>query len=89
MHPFLMMAVGHIIVVAVLAFFVLFAAGKADGFVKLLGNVLGWLLLILAVLMIVATVAAPFMGWHKGGDWHHPMWGPSDHATTMQPPAKH
>ena len=50
MHFFALAAVLHTIIVAVVAFFVLFAASKADGFVRLVGNVLGWILLIVAVL---------------------------------------
>jgi antibiotic biosynthesis monooxygenase (ABM) superfamily enzyme len=64
MHPFLFMTIHHALVVAIVAFFVLFAASKADGFVKLLGNVLGYLLLICAVLLVVWVFVAPVMGWH-------------------------
>ena len=64
MHPFLFGVFHHALVVVVVAFFVLFAASKADGFVKLLGNVLGYLLLLLAVLLVVWLFAAPLFGWH-------------------------
>jgi hypothetical protein len=50
-----------IIVLAVVAFFVLFAASKAGGFVKLLGNVLGYLFLIGVALLIAAVVTAPLV----------------------------
>ena len=56
MHMFMFAWVGHTLIVAVLAFFILFAASKSDGFVRLLGNVLGWLLLIAAVLGLVAGI---------------------------------
>ncbi len=53
MHFFAVAAVLHTLIVAVLAFFILFAASKADGFVRLLGNILGWILLIAALLGLV------------------------------------
>jgi hypothetical protein len=56
MHLFVFAWVGHTLIVAVLAFFVLFAASKSDGFVRLLGNVLGWILLIAAVLGLVVGI---------------------------------
>jgi hypothetical protein len=48
--------------IAVLAFFVLFAAQKADGLIRMLGRILGVWLLILAVLAAAAAVTAPMMG---------------------------
>ena len=85
MHPFMFVAIHHAVIVAIVSFFVLFAASKADGFVKLFGNVLGYLLLIVAVLLIVWTIVAPMMGWH---DYmmHHDMMHPWDHGTTQQGP---
>jgi hypothetical protein len=90
MYPFFFYgAVHHLILVAVLAFFVLFAASKADGFVKILGNVLGYLLLIAAVLCLLGAATAPMFGgrpfgmtslgtMHPGMEqgWGHHMWGP-------------
>lgn len=75
MHPFLFMAIHHALLVAVLSFFILFAASKADGFVQILGKVLGYLLLLAAVLLIVWSVAAPMMGWHDFM-MHHDMMHP-------------
>jgi hypothetical protein len=49
-------------IIAVLAFFVLFAAEKADGLIKIFGRVLGVWLLILAVLAAAGAAAAPMMG---------------------------
>jgi hypothetical protein len=83
MHAFFLMgAVLHTIIVAVVAFFVLFAASKADGFVRLLGYVLGWILLLGAAaglafgIYCVATGQHPpfgpdrdHHGWMMG--WHH------------------
>jgi len=56
MHMILFGGAVHVIALAVLAFFVLFAASKASGFVKMLGNVLGYLLLVLAVLVLMCRV---------------------------------
>lgn len=52
----------HVTLVLILAFFVLFAAGKADGFAKLLGTVLGWWLIIVAVLLVVGCIVASMNG---------------------------
>ena len=66
-----MMFVGialHATVLAVLAFFVLFAASKADGFVKLLGMILGaWLLL----LMVGAIAIGAWHCLHPDADRDH------------------
>lgn len=87
MH-FLAGAILHATALAVLGFFVLFAAGKAGGIVKLVGTVLGWWLWILAVLAIVCALVCPGMGdksgWMKGGEgWMH---GP-DAAAPAKPEA--
>ncbi len=74
-----------VLALLVVAFFVLFAASKASGFVKIFGSVLGYLLLVLAVLAIVARFAMPFAGermcgtagmphqhpWMMGHSWCH------------------
>lgn len=76
MHFFAIAALLHTLIVAIIAFFVLFAASKADGFVRLLGNVLGWILLIVAVLGLlfgifhVVTGKGPMM---DGGHWMMPF----------------
>jgi hypothetical protein len=63
MHSMMLVGVVlHVTLFLTLAFFVLFAAQKADGLVKLLGNVIGVWLLILAVLVIVGCVTAPMFG---------------------------
>ncbi len=90
MHPFFFIgAIHHAVLLAVLAFFVLFAASKADGFVKLLGNVLGYLLLICIVLWIVAIIVGPMLGIHPFGmmGFHdmHPGMGPHWTHPPMQP----
>lgn len=91
MHPILFFAVHHAIVLAIVAFFVLFAASKAAGFVKLLGNILGYLLLVVAVLWIVCAATAPLFGGHPFGlsvmERMHPGMGPAwDHAPPPPPP---
>ena len=63
MHPMLIMGVLlHATLFAVLAFFVLFAAQKAEGLVKLLGNVVGVWLLVLAIVAVLACATAPMFG---------------------------
>lgn len=57
----------------VLAFFILFAASKADGLVALLGRVLGLWVILLAVLHIVGFFAPGLVGM-KGGDMMHGRW---------------
>ena len=91
MHMHLIVgAVLHATAVAVLGFFVLFAAGKASGVVKLVGTLLGWWLWILAVLAIVCALVCPNMG-DKAMPWmghlgmHGPAGSPPD---AMAAPAK-
>jgi hypothetical protein len=70
-------AVMHATIAGVLGFFVLFAASKASGVVKLVGTLLGWWLWILALLSIVCVFVCPMMGdklgekWGMHGDWMH------------------
>ena len=74
MHLDMMMllhAVLHATVVAVIGFFVLFAAGRADGIVKLVGMLLGWWIWIVAVGLIVCAVVCP----GKGPGWMHDRMG--------------
>jgi hypothetical protein len=78
--PFMIMgALLHLTVLGVIAFFILFAASKAEGFVALLGRLLGYWILLLALAGLVfgvfhAVTGKPVMGggWmmhHRG--WHH------------------
>jgi len=80
MHFFAVAAVLHTLVIAVLAFFVLFAASKADGFVRLLGNILGWILLIAAVLALVLGIVHVLTGKPLMGDHHWSMMMHDDQA---------
>ena len=91
---FLAGAILHATAVAVIGFFVLFAAGKADGIVKLVGTLLGWWIWILAVLLVVCAVVCPTMGDHMGDHmgmhtgWMHPMAPPPPAAAApANPPA--
>ena len=77
MHGFFLVhAVIHLLACLTVAFFILFAASKADGLVKLFGNVLG----IVFVLIGIAGVVMGVM--HHGDhdkDWQgrmHGGWGP-------------
>ena len=91
MHAFLFFAIHHAIVLSLVAFFVLFAASKADGFVKILGNLLGYLLLIVAILWILGAATAPMFGGHPFGismmDHMHPGMGPGWDHPAGPPPA--
>jgi hypothetical protein len=91
-------AILHATVAGVLGFFVLFAASKASGIVKLVGTILGWWLWILALLSIVCVFVCPAMGgkmgdkWGMHGDWMHSMNGaqtaaPASDATAPAKPA--
>ena len=71
--------VAHITGLLVIAFFVFFAASKADGLIKLFGMLMGAWLVIIAVLMVVAGVMHAG-GWHGG--WMHHDWMHSDQMQT-------
>ena len=75
-------AVLHATVAGVIGFFVLFAASRADGIVKLVGTVLGWWLWIIAVLSIVCVFVCPGMG-DKGMGWMRDHLGM--HADSVAP----
>ncbi|MGD0189530.1 MAG: hypothetical protein ABSD74_02190 [Rhizomicrobium sp.] len=82
--------VAHVTLLLILAFFVLFAASRADGFVKLLGTLLGYWLVLVAVLIVAACVTRPMFGgkpfgmdMHGAhGDWMHHGWMHSDQAAS-------
>ena len=77
-------AILHATVAGVIGFFVLFAASKSDGIVKLVGTILGWWLWIIALLSIVCVFVCPGMG-GNGAGWMHEHLGM--HADTMAPAA--
>ncbi len=82
-------AVLHATVIGVIAFFVLFAASKAEGFVALLGRLLGYWVLLIAIAALAAgiyfgmTGKGPMEMMHGHPGWGH-HWGP---GPMMQPPA--
>ncbi len=72
MHGFFVVhAVIHLLACLTVAFFILFAASKADGLVKLFGNVLG-------VVFILIGIAGIVLGVMHHGD--HPMMGDRMHG---------
>ena len=82
----------HATALAVLGFFVLFAASRSAGLLKRFGYVLGWWLFILAVLALVAGVLlGPMMAAHHHGWMAHGGWEPPSAAkptpSVAPPPA--
>jgi hypothetical protein len=63
----------HATAMAVIGFFVLFAASKASGIVRAVGTALGWWLWLLAALFIVCALARPWMG-DKDHGWMNDRW---------------
>jgi hypothetical protein len=72
------MLVMHVTVLLIVAFFILFAASKAEGIVGLLGNILGIWVVLVALLHIVGFFVPGMMGMKPGmmphGHWMH-HWG--------------
>lgn len=63
MHPHMIFGAAlHLTALAVLGFFVLFAASKAQGLIKWIGNILGVWLFLLVVVVVVACATAPMFG---------------------------
>jgi hypothetical protein len=76
MHGFFLMhAVIHLLACLTVAFFILFAASKADGLVKLFGNILGIIFILIGIAGVVFGVM--HHGDHDGmmGERMH-GWGP-------------
>jgi hypothetical protein len=91
----------HVTLMLIVAFFILFAAQKAEGFVALLGNVLGIWVVIGAILLILSFfmpgrfgMMGPMHDRMAHGPWMH-HWGepppapapPAQPAQPMPPPA--
>lgn len=77
MHNFFLPgALLHVLAIAVAAFFILFAASKAEGFVRFLGNLLGWILLLGAILFLAVAVYTVTTG-------QHPPWFDRFHGGEM------
>ena len=88
-HFFILAGLLHATLLAVIGFFVLFAASRSEGLLKLVGNVLGIWLFVIAVLAIVGGVmGGPMhggpMGWRGG---HHAPWMQSDQLAASAAPA--
>ena len=100
MHHFMIM---HIAALLIVAFFIFFAAQKADGLVSLFGYVLG-ALLVLGALFHIAGMFVPSLGMKIGmhdegmmhGHWMHhedaggapsPVTAPAKPATPAPAPA--
>lgn len=87
MHGFLF-GLAHATLIAIVGFFVLFAASKASGLLKLVGNVLGLWLFALAVLAIAAgaiwgpSIGGP--GWRMMG-YRHGWEAPPGAAPAVTP----
>ena len=79
--------VAHITIVLIVAFFVLFTASRADGFVKLLGTILGAWLVLIAVVIVVGHVTAPMFGGKPFGMDMDAMHGGWMHRDGMHPDA--
>lgn len=93
MHPhFIIGGLLHGTAIAVLAFFVLFAASKAEGLIKLLGMVLGIWVLVLALLAVAVSFTGPLFGFppvdrmHPG--WMHEWQQSSQPVPAPSPPKK-
>lgn len=101
MHPFFLIGtLVHVTAIAVIGFFVLFAASKSDGMIRILGNLLAVWLFVLAVLVIVVTATAAIFGGVPSGvslmdrmqhgwtqPWEHFV-HPGPAAPESAPPAK-
>jgi len=84
---FLAMHVVHATLIAVVGFFVLFAASRASGIVRLVGTILGWWLWILAVLAIVCGLLCHGDGKNAPGWMHMHGWMKSDQTAPAAAPA--
>jgi hypothetical protein len=80
----------HLTVLGVIAFFILFAASKAEGFVSLLGKLLGYWVLLLALAGLGIGVFHAVTGKPMGPGWmmHHRGWhhGPPGTFEEQVPP---
>ena len=79
----------HVTILLIVAFFILFAAGRAEGFAKLLGTVLGYWLVFVAIVIVAGCVTAPMFGGKPFGlDIHgmHDHWMHHDGGPGMTPP---
>lgn len=69
--------IAHVTVLLIVAFFILFAASKAEGIISLFGNILGVWVIVIAILHVVAHFMPGTFGMKPGtmhGHWMH-HWG--------------
>lgn len=83
----IMGVVTHVTILAIVGYFILFSASKADGFVALIGRLLGYWVFLLAILAIVGAVAMHLSGGKLFG-MEFPHHGPGMHrwGGPMMPP---
>ena len=91
MHGFFLIGLAggllHATALAVIGFFVLFAASRATGALARLGQALGIWLFILAVLAIIGgALIGPRIGHFHHGMMGHGGWGPPPAAAPAAPP---
>lgn len=95
MHMHMIMGlVLHTTVLAIVGYFILFSASKAQGIVSVIGNILGVWVFVIAVLMAVHAVMSPkpdgqpfgpgMNGPPPGWMMHH--WGPPPAGPAPTPP---
>jgi hypothetical protein len=88
---FIIGAVLHATAVAVVGFFVLYAAGKSAGIVKAIGTILGWWLFLIAVAGVVFAVVHPMDGkdmpWMDRMGMHQSDAAPTPAAAPAKPDA--
>jgi len=89
MHFMIIGALLHMTVLGVIAFFILFAASRAEGFVALLGRVLGYWILFLALAGLALGIFGAVTGRHMGEGWmmHHRGWNHMGPPGTFNEPA--
>ena len=83
----------HVTVLLIVAFFILFAASKADGIVGLFGKVLGVWVVLVALLHVVGFFMPGMMGMKPGmmpggmmhGHWMHHMGSDGAQPAPMTP----
>lgn len=87
----------HVTVLAIVGYFLLFSASKAQGIVALIGRLLGLWVFLLAILSVLAVVGAPMLSGTPLGDemmrahgglMHRWDRGSEQNGAPAQPPGK-
>ena len=86
MHCMIVEALVHATVLGIVAFFILFAAGKAEGFTALLGRVLGYWVLLIAVASLACGIYGGVTGKHLMPMDDHSGWMHREGPAPMGPP---